>query len=67
MCASQPTLVSQPFYRVDLLNSQMKDVLLTSILVTTLEDHTLAHVGTDDGRLLQVTWQQPEERETHGV
>ncbi|XP_046881044.1 macrophage-stimulating protein receptor [Hypomesus transpacificus] len=54
LCASQPTLVSQPFYRVDLLNSQMKDVLLTSILVTTLEDHTLAHVGTDDGRLLQV-------------
>uniref|UniRef100_A0A3Q3PZZ5 Macrophage-stimulating protein receptor n=1 Tax=Monopterus albus TaxID=43700 RepID=A0A3Q3PZZ5_MONAL len=53
-CSAMPTLVSQPFYRVDLFNSQMRDVLFTAVLVTTLGTHTLGHFGTSDGRILQV-------------
>uniref|UniRef100_A0A3Q3SJ75 Macrophage-stimulating protein receptor n=1 Tax=Mastacembelus armatus TaxID=205130 RepID=A0A3Q3SJ75_9TELE len=54
-CSAMPTLVSKPYYRVDLFNSQMKDVLFTAVLVTTIGDHTLGHFGTADGRILQVT------------
>uniref|UniRef100_A0A8C2KPF4 receptor protein-tyrosine kinase n=1 Tax=Cyprinus carpio TaxID=7962 RepID=A0A8C2KPF4_CYPCA len=53
-CRDQPTLVSKPYYRVDLFNRQMKGVLLTSLLVTSIENKTVAHIGTSDGRLLQV-------------
>ncbi|KAJ8370521.1 hypothetical protein SKAU_G00105490 [Synaphobranchus kaupii] len=53
-CTEKPTMVSQPYYRVDLFNRQMQNVLLTSLLVTTLQYQTLAHIGTKDGRLLQV-------------
>uniref|UniRef100_A0A7N8X8P3 receptor protein-tyrosine kinase n=1 Tax=Mastacembelus armatus TaxID=205130 RepID=A0A7N8X8P3_9TELE len=53
-CSAMPTLVSKPYYRVDLFNSQMKDVLFTAVLVTTIGDHTLGHFGTADGRILQV-------------
>ncbi|XP_036389774.1 macrophage-stimulating protein receptor-like isoform X1 [Megalops cyprinoides] len=53
-CAEKPTMVSQPYYKVDLFNRQMKGVLLTSVLVTTIGDKTVAHMGTKDGRLLQV-------------
>ncbi|KAL4655983.1 macrophage-stimulating protein receptor isoform X1 [Arapaima gigas] len=52
-CRDHPTMVSKPYYRVDLFNRQMKDVLLTSLLVTTIENKTVAHIGTSDGRLLQ--------------
>ncbi|XP_060766458.1 macrophage-stimulating protein receptor [Neoarius graeffei] len=52
-CRDQPTLVAQSCYRVDLLNRQMRDTLLTSLLVTTIDNKTLAHIGTADGRLLQ--------------
>lgn len=52
-CRDQPTLVAQPCYRVDLFNRQMRDTLLTSLLVTTIDNQTLAHIGTADGRLLQ--------------
>lgn len=54
LCNRKPTLVSMHFYRVDIFNRQMKGMLPTSILVTTLGDHTLGHIGTDDGRILQV-------------
>lgn len=47
-------MVSKPYYRVDLFNRQMRDVLLTSLLVTTIENKTVAHIGTSTGRLLQV-------------
>lgn len=47
-------MVSKPYYRVDLFNRQMTDVLLTSLLVTTIENKTVAHIGTSTGRLLQV-------------
>lgn len=53
-CRDQPTMVSKPYYRVDLFNRQMTDVLLTSLLVTTIENKTVAHIGTSAGRLLQV-------------
>lgn len=47
-------MVSQPYYRVDLFNRQMTNVLLTSLLVTTIDNKTVAHIGTSTGRLLQV-------------
>ncbi|XP_058856153.1 macrophage-stimulating protein receptor-like [Acipenser ruthenus] len=52
-CIDTPTLVSKPYYRVDLFNRAMKGVLLTSILVTPIEKKTVAHLGTSDGRLFQ--------------
>ncbi|XP_071350437.1 macrophage-stimulating protein receptor isoform X2 [Trachinotus anak] len=53
-CSAMPTLVSKPYYRVDLFNRQMRDVLFTAVLVTTLGNSTLGHFGTSDGRILQV-------------
>ncbi|XP_028261745.1 macrophage-stimulating protein receptor-like isoform X2 [Parambassis ranga] len=53
-CTAKPTLVAKPYYRVDLFNSQMRDVLFTAVLVTTVGIHTLGHFGTSDGRILQV-------------
>ncbi|XP_037347072.2 macrophage-stimulating protein receptor-like isoform X1 [Pungitius pungitius] len=53
-CSAKPTLVSKAYYRVDVFNRQMSDVLFTSILVTTVGNHTLGHFGTSDGRILQV-------------
>lgn len=53
-CRDHPTMVSKPYYRVDLFNRQMTNVLLTSLLVTTIENKTVAHIGTSTGRLLQV-------------
>lgn len=53
-CRDYPTMVSKPYYRVDLFNRQMTDVLLTSLLVTTIENKTVAHIGTSTGRLLQL-------------
>nr|XP_046198940.1 macrophage-stimulating protein receptor-like [Oncorhynchus gorbuscha] len=53
-CRESPTLVSKPYYRVDLFNRYMNNVLLTSVLVTIIGDNTVAHIGTKDGRLLQL-------------
>uniref|UniRef100_A0AAX7TKS6 receptor protein-tyrosine kinase n=1 Tax=Astatotilapia calliptera TaxID=8154 RepID=A0AAX7TKS6_ASTCA len=53
-CTDKPTLVSKPYYRVDLFNSEMRNVLFTSVLVNTIETHTVGHFGTSDGRILQV-------------
>ncbi|XP_070758264.1 macrophage-stimulating protein receptor-like [Enoplosus armatus] len=53
-CSAKPTLVSKPYYRLDLFNRQMRDVLFTAVLVTTIGNHTLGHFGTSDGRILQV-------------
>ncbi|CAM4627323.1 unnamed protein product [Leuciscus chuanchicus] len=53
-CKALPTMVAKPYYRVDFFNGKMNDVLFTSILVTTIESKTVAHIGTDHGRLLQV-------------
>uniref|UniRef100_A0A3B4GCW9 Macrophage stimulating 1 receptor n=1 Tax=Pundamilia nyererei TaxID=303518 RepID=A0A3B4GCW9_9CICH len=53
-CRDHPTMVSKPYYRVDLFNRKMTNVLLTSLLVTTIENKTVAHIGTSTGRLLQL-------------
>ncbi|XP_068450311.1 macrophage-stimulating protein receptor [Clinocottus analis] len=53
-CSEKPTLVSKPYYRLDLFNRHMRDVLFTAVLVTTIGNHTLGHFGTSDGRILQV-------------
>ncbi|KAM7402240.1 hypothetical protein PAMP_017499 [Pampus punctatissimus] len=53
-CSAKPTLASKPCYRLDFFNRQMRDVLFTAVLVTTIGNHTLGHFGTSDGRILQV-------------
>ncbi|KAM6927968.1 macrophage-stimulating protein receptor-like [Xenentodon cancila] len=53
-CSIKPTLVSKPHYRVDLFNSQMRNVLFTAVLVSTIGNHTIGHFGTSEGRILQV-------------
>ncbi|XP_067316269.1 macrophage-stimulating protein receptor isoform X2 [Pseudorasbora parva] len=53
-CEDLPTMVAKPLYKVDFFNGKMSNVLFTSILVTTNETKTLAHIGTDHGTLLQV-------------
>ncbi|XP_034022235.1 macrophage-stimulating protein receptor-like isoform X2 [Thalassophryne amazonica] len=53
-CSAKPTLVSKPYYRLDLFDTQMRDVLFTAVLVTIVGNDTLGHVGTSDGRILQV-------------
>ncbi|XP_072238104.1 macrophage-stimulating protein receptor-like [Leuresthes tenuis] len=53
-CSDKPTLVSKPHRRLDLFNSQMRDVLFTAVLVNTIGNQTLGHFGTSDGRILQV-------------
>ncbi|KAM3620956.1 uncharacterized protein V6R79_004061 [Siganus canaliculatus] len=57
-CSNKPTLVSQPYYRLDLFNRQMRDVLFTAVLVTSIGNHTIGHMGTSDGRILQVILSQ---------
>ncbi|XP_023661304.1 macrophage-stimulating protein receptor-like isoform X1 [Paramormyrops kingsleyae] len=53
-CKEKPTLVAKPYIRVDFFDSKMQGVLLTSLLVTIIDNKTVAHIGTSDGRLLQV-------------
>ncbi|KAL0978740.1 hypothetical protein UPYG_G00174530 [Umbra pygmaea] len=57
-CHNKPTLVSKPYDRLDLFDRSMNNVLLTSVLVTIIGKHTLAHIGTKDGRLLQLVLQR---------
>uniref|UniRef100_A0A3B5M0E5 Sema domain-containing protein n=1 Tax=Xiphophorus couchianus TaxID=32473 RepID=A0A3B5M0E5_9TELE len=54
-CKHKATLVSKPHYRLDIFNSRMSDVLFTSVLVSIIDNHTIGHFGTSDGRILQVT------------
>ncbi|KAK7916548.1 hypothetical protein WMY93_012309 [Mugilogobius chulae] len=60
-CTTMPTMVSKPFNRLDVFNSEMRDVRFTSVLITTHEQLTLGHFGTSDGRILQIilTWTSP--------
>ncbi|KAM4722109.1 macrophage-stimulating protein receptor [Rhinophrynus dorsalis] len=57
-CFNVPTLISTPLQRVDLFNGRMNGVLLTSIYVSTQQPLTIGHLGTSDGRLLQVILQR---------
>ncbi|NXN94995.1 RON protein, partial [Rhinopomastus cyanomelas] len=57
-CWDQPTLVPATSHKVDLFNRQLSGVLLTSIFVTALGDVTVAHLGTAEGRVLQMVLQR---------
>lgn len=53
-CWDQPTLVPAASHKVDLFNGRLSGILLTSIFVTVLQNVTVAHLGTAQGRVLQV-------------
>ncbi|CAL9704847.1 unnamed protein product [Knipowitschia caucasica] len=53
-CTLMPTMVSKPFYRLDVFNSEMRGVQFTAVLITIHEQLTLGHFGTSDGRILQI-------------
>ncbi|NXL85900.1 RON protein, partial [Alectura lathami] len=57
-CWEQPTLVPAASYKVDLFNGRLAGILLTSIFVTVLQDVTVAHLGTAQGRILQMVLQR---------
>ncbi|NXL61493.1 RON protein, partial [Chordeiles acutipennis] len=57
-CWDQPTLVPAASHKVDLFNGHLAGVLLTSIFVTALGDVTVAHLGTAEGRVLQMVLQR---------
>ncbi|KAM8930505.1 macrophage-stimulating protein receptor [Pelodytes ibericus] len=53
-CWHIPTLVTPPLTRIDLFNGRLNGILLTSVYVTTYNEATVAHLGTSEGRLMQV-------------
>uniref|UniRef100_A0A2K5DAA4 Macrophage-stimulating protein receptor n=1 Tax=Aotus nancymaae TaxID=37293 RepID=A0A2K5DAA4_AOTNA len=53
-CRHYPLLVSSSFSRVDLFNGLLGPVQVTALYVTRLDNVTVAHMGTTDGRILQV-------------
>ncbi|KAM4863659.1 macrophage-stimulating protein receptor [Urocitellus parryii] len=53
-CHHFPLLVSRRFPRVDLFNGLLGSVQVTALYVTRLDNVTVAHMGTSDGRILQV-------------
>ncbi|XP_035131445.2 macrophage-stimulating protein receptor isoform X4 [Callithrix jacchus] len=53
-CRHYPLLVSSSFLRVDLFNGLLGAVQVTALYVTRLDNVTVAHMGTSDGRILQV-------------
>ncbi|NXK49994.1 RON protein, partial [Chauna torquata] len=57
-CWDQPTLVPATSHKVDLFNGRLAGVLLTSIFVSVLENVTVAHLGTAEGRVLQMVLQR---------
>ncbi|XP_067854580.1 macrophage-stimulating protein receptor [Heptranchias perlo] len=57
-CWDKPTRVSQFFSRLDRFDGQMDDTILTSIIVSVTGNSTVAHLGTSDGRILQVVVQR---------
>ncbi|XP_077133277.1 macrophage-stimulating protein receptor isoform X1 [Ranitomeya variabilis] len=57
-CWGVPTLVTPPMTRVDLFNGRMSGILLTALYVTTHDHLTVGHLGTGDGRVLQVVLQR---------
>ncbi|XP_068551090.1 macrophage-stimulating protein receptor isoform X1 [Anas acuta] len=57
-CWDQPTLVPATSHKVDLFNGHLAGVLLTSIFVSVHESVTVAHLGTAQGRILQMVLQR---------
>uniref|UniRef100_A0A8C0WPK7 Macrophage-stimulating protein receptor n=1 Tax=Castor canadensis TaxID=51338 RepID=A0A8C0WPK7_CASCN len=53
-CYHFPLLVSDSFTRVDLFNGLLGPVQVTALHVTRFGNSTVAHMGTMDGRILQV-------------
>ncbi|OBS71284.1 hypothetical protein A6R68_00117 [Neotoma lepida] len=53
-CRYFPLLASSSFSRVDLFNGLLGPVKVTALHVTRLGNVTVAHMGTADGRILQV-------------
>ncbi|XP_051708377.2 macrophage-stimulating protein receptor isoform X3 [Oryctolagus cuniculus] len=53
-CRHFPLLVSSTFQRVDLFNGLLGPVQVTALHVTRHGNVTVAHMGTTDGRILQV-------------
>lgn len=59
-CHHFPLLVSGSLSRVDLFNGLLGPVQVTALHVTRLANVTVAHMGTADGRLLQVGPPSPQ-------
>ncbi|KAJ6667753.1 hypothetical protein lerEdw1_016074, partial [Lerista edwardsae] len=57
-CQKKPTFIATASYRVDLFNGRMSGVLMSSIFVTAIGKVTVAHLGTSEGRVLQVVLQR---------
>ncbi|KAM9324362.1 macrophage-stimulating protein receptor [Gastrophryne carolinensis] len=57
-CWGIPTLVTPPLPRTDLFSGRMSSTLLTSLHASTQEELTIGHLGTSDGRVLQVILQR---------
>uniref|UniRef100_A0ABK0M2T8 receptor protein-tyrosine kinase n=1 Tax=Rattus norvegicus TaxID=10116 RepID=A0ABK0M2T8_RAT len=53
-CHYFPLMVHDSFTRVDLFNGLLGSVKVTALHVTRLGNVTVAHMGTEDGRILQV-------------
>uniref|UniRef100_A0A670YJX2 receptor protein-tyrosine kinase n=1 Tax=Pseudonaja textilis TaxID=8673 RepID=A0A670YJX2_PSETE len=53
-CQNKPTFIAMNGFKLDLLQGHMSDVLLTSIFVTAIGGLTVAHLGTSEGRVLQM-------------
>ncbi|XP_068109055.1 macrophage-stimulating protein receptor [Hyperolius riggenbachi] len=58
ICSNVPTQVNPPLRRVDLFVGRMTSTLITSLYVTIQEPLTIGHLGTSDGRVLQVALQR---------
>ncbi|XP_048404116.1 macrophage-stimulating protein receptor [Stegostoma tigrinum] len=57
-CWDKPTKTSQALNRIDRFDGELDDTKLTSIIVTVIGTYTVGHLGTADGRLLQVIIQR---------
>uniref|UniRef100_UPI00398EFFDE macrophage-stimulating protein receptor-like n=1 Tax=Pristiophorus japonicus TaxID=55135 RepID=UPI00398EFFDE len=58
-CLAKPTKTSCIFSRLDQFAGRLDDTKLTSIIVSVIGNSTVGHLGTSDGRILQVVIQQP--------
>ncbi|XP_067908155.1 macrophage-stimulating protein receptor [Heterodontus francisci] len=57
-CWDKPTKTSQVFPRMDRFDGELDDTRLTSIIVSVIGNSTVGHLGTSDGRILQVIIQR---------
>ncbi|XP_078066020.1 macrophage-stimulating protein receptor isoform X2 [Mustelus asterias] len=54
-CWDKPTKTSQALSRIDRFDGALDDTKLTSIIVSVIGNSTVGHLGTADGRILQLT------------